>query len=103
MPIARSNRLALPLRNEMSQPIAAVKAMCGGDTALDTAIGSAMAQFLGTSAPKTICTVVAITSASPTDTAALEMPHDSSGTASKVASDGSAKKPTSKDVTVMPS
>ncbi len=75
-------------------------------TARPTFSGSAMAQFLGTSSPNTICTAVASTNAAvkaTTDAVSSGRPTASIGTCRSAAIEGSAMKPTTRLVMVMPS
>jgi hypothetical protein len=75
-------------------------------TARPTRNGSAIAQFFGTSSPKTIWKPVTTTKATANAVAVTAVslrPVSPSGPRRIVASDGSAMKPTTSDVTVMPS
>lgn len=84
----------------------ALNQRCAFPTRLATARGEEIAQFLGTSSPTTISTMVdsAVPITSAIEPAAeWEMPSDSSGPAMSRAIDGSASMPTTRLVTVMPS
>ena len=88
-----------------SRPAARVKPRRKPWTARAVASGCAIARFFGTSSPKTIVTPVARTSAiasATPGTAPSGTPTDSSGPSTSSAIDGSAMKPISRLVTVMP-
>ncbi len=75
-------------------------------TARPTRIGSEMAQFFGTSSPSTIDTPVAMMRARATATAETvdsDQPNELRGGRSNVAMEGSAMKPITRLVTVIPS
>jgi len=106
MPSARTMAFAVPLRNQRSGLVTQVNARCAPTTALPTFSGSAIAQFFGTSSPKTIWVAVAMRNAAVNATASdvsSGRPAASIGTRSSAAMEGSAMKPTTRLVIVMPS
>ena len=67
-PSNRSTASAEALSAATSHPKTAMNHFCGSTTSRATRIGAAIAQFFGTSSPKTICTKVTSTKAAVTAT-----------------------------------
>ena len=106
MPNARTIRLALPLLAAMSGRATVLNTRCGPATVRATAIGREIAQFLGMSSPTTICSTVATNRATAIDTtreAPSGSPDASVSGSSRREMLGSAMKPTTSVVTVIPS
>ncbi|KUM95626.1 hypothetical protein AQI88_16285 [Streptomyces cellostaticus] len=106
MPTLRSSLFAAPSKTCTTGPTTFRYAGVEPAGALASRSGTAMARFFGAGSPSTICTTVAPTKASSTEmplTAASGMPSPDRAGLSSAETDGSAKKPTTRPVTVMPS
>ena len=105
-PISRKTAFAIPLSSRISGPANVVKPRWNPTTARPTRIGSAIAQFFGTSSPNTIWAPVASTKATVNAvavTAASGRPESPIGPRSSAPSEGSAMNPTTSEVMVIPS
>ncbi len=105
IPIRRSIAFAVPLKKRTITPATRVKPRRKPWTARAVASGFAIARFFGTSSPKIIVTPVARTSAiasATPDTAPSGTPALVSGPRTRSAIAGSARKPISRLVSVMP-
>ncbi len=106
IPMACRTRLAIPFSSRIRGPASAVKPRWKPTTARPTRIGWAIAQFFGTSSPKTIWAPVASTKATPKarpGVVASGTPRAPMGSRRRLAMAGSAMYPTTREVTVMPS
>ncbi len=106
IPTLRSSLFAALSKTCTTGPTTFRYASVDGARAFASRSGTAMARFFGASSPSTICTTVASTKASTTETpptAASGRPIPDRAGRSSADTDGSAMKPTTSPVTVMPS
>ena len=105
-PSQRRMRFAELLRKRTSQPNRNMNTFCGRTTRSATRIGWAMAQFLGTSSPNTICVKVTTMNAPVVEIAVITpwlRPVSPKPSANSTPTDGPVRKPAMRLVTVMPS